>query len=119
MAVWGIYPIFDVKYWLWPSSLIDWGFVFGFIFLAAAVTLYGSGLLAAWWVSFPAHVTLAHYVYSQNGFVVLPFQNDLLSYVVISAAIASIYAVVGYLLGIVCRWVIDRPTFNRSEGVDG
>ena len=118
VGVWLIYPTLGVEYWLWPSSLIDWTFVIGFIFLAAGVAFYRAGLLAACWVSFPAHVALAHFYYSQHGFVILPFQNDLLSYALISAMIAIFYGLIGYFLGTVSRWGIDRSSFSNPKVVD-
>lgn len=119
VGAWLIYPMLGVEYWLWPSSLIDWGFVVGFVLLATGVAFYRSGLLATWWMSFPAHVVLAHYFYySQSGFVVLPFQNDLLSFALISATIALFYGLVGYLLGTVSRWGKGHTTFSSPETVE-
>jgi|GEM_PF-3087284 len=104
VSVWLLDPILGVEYWLWPSSLVDWAVVAGSVLLVAGVTFDRAGLLAACWVNFPAHVAFAHHHYSQTGFVVLPFQNDLLSYALISAQIAVFYGLLGYLLGTASRW---------------
>lgn len=107
VAVWLLHSIIGVQYWLGPHSLIDWVFVIGFVLVTAVVAFHRSGLLVAIWVSFPAHILLAQYQFS-HGFVVLPFQNDLLSYIYISAVIAGSYGLVGYLLGTVSRRTIGR-----------
>lgn len=109
LGAWLGYPILGVSYWLWPTSLTDWAFILGFILLAAGVSFERGGLLAAWWVNIPTHVAISHYVYS-GTFVVLPFRNDFLSYLVISAEIAFLYGVIGYFLGMVSRWVFNRFT---------
>ena len=48
VATWLLYPILGVEYWLWPSSLDEWAFAFGFVLLAAGIAFDRAGLLAAW-----------------------------------------------------------------------
>lgn len=117
VGAWLGYPILGVSYWLLPSSLIDWAFVFSFIFLAAGVAFDRAGFLAAWWVNHPAHIAISHYYFTFHGtLVVLPFESDFLSYLVISAPITCMYGILGYLIGRASRWTLDRSGFSgRSE----
>lgn len=114
VGAWLGYPLLGEEYWLMPHSVIDWVFVVGFVGLAAGVAYGCAGFLAAWWVNIPSHVAMSHYVYS-DGFVVLPFRNDVLSYLVIAGMIAFVYAVLGYGLGIASRWAFRTTCSDRSE----
>lgn len=113
------YPLLGVEYWLGLLTLIDWLFFGTFTLIAAGIAFERAGLLASWWVNYPAHVAISYYYYGfQSGtFVVLPFENEFLFYLVISAAIAFLYGSLGYFLGTVGRWGVDRSRSTDGRAV--
>lgn len=117
LTAWLAYPVLEEGYALWPTSLVDWAFVLGYTLLAAGVAFDRAGLLAAWWVNIPAHVAMGHYVYS-DGFVILPFRSDFLSYLVIATMIAFLYGTLGYIFGVLSRWGFNRSDSTRGKSVD-
>ena len=68
-------------------------------------------------MTLPAHVAISYYVFS-GSFVVLPFRSDLLSFLVISAPIALLYGGIGYALGTVSRWGVDRAATTDGDLID-
>jgi hypothetical protein len=115
LLIWG----FDIRYWPGLHFGVNWAFVGGFVLLSAGVAFFRAGLLAAWWVSFPAHIALTHAQWwAERDFWTLPFQNNFLSFTVIAAEIALVYGLIGLLLGTVGRWVIPPSPVFREQATD-
>jgi hypothetical protein len=104
LGVWVGQSSVEISYWWWPGSSMGWGFVGLFLIFATVVAVFRAGLLATCWVGLPGHVAFAQQFYAdQAGFVALPLQSHILFYLLISAAMAVFYGIIGYLLGSIGR----------------
>jgi hypothetical protein len=118
LAAWTLRRLAGVSYWWWPTLPADWTFVACFVLLAAGVAYDRAGVLAACWVTFPAHVVYAHHFYaSHSGFLVLPLQHDVFS-VLASVPFAVLYGTVGYFLGATSRRAAARLQFVGAGTTD-
>lgn len=117
-GTWLGYPILGTSYWLWPVSLVDWAFVFGFILLSAGVASARVGLLASVWVIVPTHVVIGYYVYTSGGGGIVYFGytgSRTIDIVLISGLFAIPYGLMGYLLGTAIRRRIDRAPLAKGS----
>ena len=118
LCTWLVYPILDVSYWLMPASLVDWAFIFGFLFLPAGVASARAGLLASLWVNIPTHVVLGYHFYNYQGGGIVVFGyagSRTADIILVSGLIAVIYGFVGYLLGTAIRWSKGRLALTKAS----
>lgn len=80
----------------------------------ATVSFVGGGLLATWWVDYPAAVIVFHQHYlAAAGFVVLPM-GPLGTALVVAVVPALLWGSLGYLVG-----QLFRRGVGRTRGLDG